>query len=295
MATVTLNNIWTGKSLLYDWSVAYTIYGRDFNPRYSDIPEPPSDWDENTIGASWETSFNLSWFQPGSEVCFCSMVATFENVSSDGETLNVDMVFQKYSWWWQNAGWIWSDSYSIEDGDIRWWYWYVGVDVDEIWTNASRYRFLVQLYGSWTSAEYTAEFNVSNLSFDDSLHPSWYIWVDGANINFVDSSYSSVRWYKHIITQDSSYSPTYVWTGKAWSIWIPSWTDSHIYYIDENGYKRRTNPSQTRFDEGNSSAGSSKSGYIWVSDGYYAEDWYAHLCYVNGSGFKRRIINWWVS
>lgn len=286
--------IQTGKSLTFNWSTAYTIYGRDFNPRQSDIPDPPSDWDSNTIRASWETSFNLSWFQYGNEVCFCVATFHFSGENLRNTDIDITMVFQKYSGGWQNAWWVYYDTVKFNSASWMQWKWrYVWIDSDEIWDDATQYRFLVQVSGWWEYEEFTAPFTISNLSFDTTRHPSWYLWVEWQNLCYTDASYSSTRWYKHKINYDGAYS----WgSGSPWYIWLPtSSTDDHIYYTDANWYVRRTKSSQPRFDEGDDYAWSGNAWYLWVSDGYWAEDWYAHLCYVNNQWYKRRIINWWVS
>ena len=289
MATISSYYIWTGKSFIANGD-SYTIFWRDFNPRPSDIPDPSS-YTKDSIKASWETSFNLSWFQNWNEVCFCVYVVE-GSWFDPSDIITVDMNFQEYKWWWWNAWW--NDSFTFRanytDWYYRWWH-YVWVDYDEIRTDATQYRFLYTF--SWAGAltQLTAPFTVSNLSFDTSRHTPWYMRVEWSNLCFIDWAYSSNSWYKHIINYDGAYSG---WTGTPWNIWLPSSsTDNHIYYVDENGYVRRTNPSQTRFTSSDY-AGSNKAWYIRVSNGYYADDWYAHLCYVNSAWYKRRICNWWI-
>lgn len=293
MADITMHYIGTGKSLVYNWSVAYTIFWKDFNPRRSDIPDRPADFDTDAR-VSWETSFDLNWFQVGNEVCFCLPIFYITWLS--WVTITYEMAFQKYKNWWQNAGWTdsFTDTYSAEAYWKIWWY-YVGIDDDEIWTDATRYRFLFTATWWWVSRQFTAEFTVSNLSFDSTLHPSGYMWVDGLHLYFTDGTHWSSG-YKHRINYDSSYTAVNVWTdGNSWCIWLPdSSNDNHIYYIDQYWYKRRTNTSQTWFDENNQSAWSGNKWFMWVSNGGM-NDWYGHLCYVNSVGFKRRITNWWVT
>lgn len=293
MATISAYYLNTWKTLYAEWQ-SYTIFWRDFNPRQSDIPDPPLD-DKTSRTTSGETSFNLSWFQNGNEVCFWVIVLDFDGFE-EWDIARLDMIFQKYDGGWQNAWWTyWWDIELVSD-DCWTAYWnYVGIDSDEIWTGATRYRFLYQVECNGVYEEFPKEFTISNLSFDDSLHPAWYLWVDGANLNYIDGTNSS-SWYKHIINQDTSYSASFVWASKAWYIWLPSSTsDDHIYYIDENWYKRRTAASQTRFESWDSYAWTSKAWYMWVSDHPRAEYWYAHLCYVNKGWYKRRICNWWVA
>ena len=292
MASISEIYIWTWKSLVYNGNVAYTIFWKDFNPRQSDIPDFPSWWWANSIRTSWETTYDLSWFQYGNEVCFCS--PTVEVVWLNGTTISVTMNFQKYLWWWQNAGWNDSFTFSYNANDYyQAFRYYVGIDDDEIRTDATQYRFLFTLSWWWESLQMTAPFSISWLSFDTTKHTSGYIWVDWTNLCFIDASSSSSQWYKHIINIDSSYTATSVWSDKAGHIWIPSSTsDDHIYYVDENWYTRRTKSSQTWFDENDASAGSWKEWYVWVPSSKIAENWYAHLCYVNSAWYKRRICNW---
>jgi len=291
MATVT-DNLTTWKTLLNNGEPIYTIYWKDFNP-ISD--EELWDMIYGDLTTSWETSFNLSWFQCGNEVCFCAWDFKFTWLTS-ATTITTDMIFQKYNWWWMNTWWTYNETFTLQP----WWTtrrtyrFYVGVDYDEIWTDATRYRFLFQLYGSGINYETYKEFGVSNLSFDTTRHPSWYLRVEWGNLCFTDASRSSIRWYKHIINIDTSYSSSYV--GNPWRIWLPDLnTDDHIYYTDVNGYLRRTKTSNKRYDDNDNYAGTSNAWYIWVSNSDWAEDWYAHLCYVNGAGFKRRICNGWIA
>lgn len=286
MASITTDYIWTWKSLEDEGSTLYTIFWRDFNPRQTDIPDTTP-----TTEASWETSFNLSWFQVGSEVCFCMLRVSVEWLKN--VTISYTMRFQKYKNWWQNAWWVdsYTDSYNSDD----YWHhprWYVWIDSDEIRTDATRYRFLISASWWWVSWSDSAEFTISSLSFDTSSHPAWYMRVEWTQLCFTDALISSTRWYAHRITPDSSYSASYVGSDKAWYIWIPSTSSNHhIYYIDKNGYERRTNETQTRFSSSDAYAWTSKAWYIWVSNGNMNKG-YWHLCYVSKEWYKRRITNW---
>lgn len=287
MASITTDYIGTWKSLVENGSTLYTIFWRDFNPRDSDLPQV---WPETQ--ASWEASYNLSWFQCGNEVCFCMVNLSVEWLQ--GSTLTYSMSFQKYKNWWQNAWWndSWTEYAPYPDYWSSYWY-YVWVDYDEIRTDATRYRFLLQVSWWWVSWQEAPEFTISNLSFDNSLHSSWYMWVEWTNLCYTDASYSSTQWYAHRINMDTAYTATNVWSDNAWYIWLPnSSNDNHIYYIDANWYTRRTKESQTRWDEDSGSVSSDNKWYMRVSNWW--DWWYAHLCYINNIWFKRRIINWWI-
>lgn len=279
MAT-SVHNSWVGKSLIIDWSTFFTFYWQDFNPN---VPSRPSHFD--SVTTSWETSYNLSWFQVGNEVC--CWVFVFDNDSlTDSVYISWDMEFQKsyngsdyYPAWWSESSWG-----SASPNSRKAVYYYVGVDNDEIWIWETYYRFHIE----WSSTDGSTgtiniPFRVSNLSFDDSLHPSWYLWVEWNYLCYTDGTHNS-RWYKHKINYDTGYS---WWSGEPWYIWVGSWTTWRIYYTDAYWVVRRTHLA----DQWYGSRRYGSSWYIYVSNGNYTE-WYWYLCFVDGNGELRRLWNW---
>ena len=282
MAT-SIHNSWVWKRLLIDWSTFFTFYWQDFNPN---IPSFPSGW--QSVTTSWETSYNLSWFQVGNEVCCCVFV--FDNNSTtDSVYVSWDMDFQKsyngstyYSAWWD-------DSYgdSVGKNSRYAYYYYAGIDSDEIWIWETYYRFHIEWSSTdWSSWTINIPFTVSNLSFDDSLHKSWYFWVESNYLCYTDWTQWS-RGYKHKINYDTGYT---WWSGNPWYVWIPSSNDNHIYYTSSNGTVRRTHLSSPWYGWSYSPSWANP-WMIWVSNGDYTE-WYGYLCYVNSRGELRRIWNW---
>lgn len=277
--TIDYCELW--KWLKIDWSTFYTFYGKDFNPNVPTLPN----WD--TFEADDITnSFNLLWFQPWHEVG-CSVV-NFTDIDISWAYL----FFYFYQWnqtsypSWVNDFWYQSfGSYNTYA-----YYAYFWIDDDEIWNGYSTYKYTwvitTDRYDASSSArlaEYTGSFSVSNLSFDDSLHPSWYLWVEWNYLCYTDAVHGS-RWYKHKINYDTGYS---WWSGDAWHIWVGSWTAWRIYYTDAYWDVRRTHLADSWY--GWRRYGS--SWYIYVSDGDYTE-WYWYLCFVDGNGELRRIWNW---
>lgn len=285
MAT-SVHNSWVGKSMLIDWSTFFTFYWQDFNPN---VPSRPSEW--QSVTTSWETSYNLSWFQVGNEVC-CWVFVFLNDSQTDSVYISWDMDFQKsyngstyYSAWWSDSSWG-----SVSKNSRFATYYYVGVDDDEIWLWETYYRFHVEWSSTdWNSWTINTPFTVSNLSFDDSLHKSWYFRVEWNYLCYTDWTWWS-RGYKHKINYDTGYS---WWSGDPWYVWIPSSNDNHIYYTSANGTVRRTHTSSSWYGYywGNYAPSWAKSWMIWVSDGGY-EDWYGYLCYVNSRGQLRRMWNW---
>ena len=170
-----------------------------------------------------------------------------------------------------------------------------GIDPDEIRPDYTDYKFII--YNNWAKL-WEKEFTVSNLSFDSTPHPAWYLWVEWSNLCYVPPSIysgSSTTWYKHKIKVDTWYSWSSVWADKAGSIWIPdNSSDHHIYYVNEYGIVSRTTESYDR---------SGWSYYAWSSykwhirmtpstSSYPEQAWYNYLCYIDGWWYKRRMWVW---
>ena len=279
--TVDYNQIW--EWIAIDWVTKQTFYGADFNPSPFTFPT----WWTSVTATNTTTLFDLTWFQPWHEVG-CWVIVLSSDSSYNG-TLYAD--FQRYDWSW-NTTWSFSWSLQLSAGDTRAWYIYFGVDYDEVWEWYSDYRIHYYTMGNEVNT-YSPNFDESWLSFDDTRHRSWFIWVEWSRLCYTDWTRNWSQGYKHRIAYDSNYS-TSVWVDKAWAIWLDSWDNLCIYYVDEYGIKRRTYSSDARY-WGNVNVWSSKSGYMWVSSSPDMEDWYAHLCFIAPNGSKRRILNWPVS
>lgn len=275
MASFTYWAVW--KWVAVDWSTWYTFYGKDFNPN---VPSFPSGWE--TIRCSDETSsFNLSWFQPWNEVwCYVWNVNTWWVTWR----LYVEFSLKRGG----STVWTYDQTFYTDSNPVWAWYVYFWVDDDEIWTESGSYTIVFnrEFRPDWWSTEWeswlTTNFIVTNLSFDDSLHKSWYLWVEWRYLCYTDAVWGS-RGYKHKINYDS-----YTWwSWYPWYIRVPSWTSWYIYYTDEYWTVRRTHFGDERY-------GWSKywtRWYIYVSDGGY-EDWYWYLCFVDGNWELRRMGNW---
>lgn len=283
---------WVGKSLIVNGDTFFTFYWQDFNPN---TPPSPSTWNKNTTYASWETSYNLSWFQVGNEVC-CGLFG-FENNASSSVYVSWDMYFQKsYNGsTYYNAGWDESRWADVAGSGRYFYYNYVGVDDDEIWIGANYYRFHIEWSSTdWSSWTINIPFTVSNLSFESGLHKSGYFRVEWNYLCYIDGTWWEMwnNWYgyKHKINYDTGYS---WWSGDPWYVWIPSSNDNHIYYTSANGTVRRTHISSSWYGYywSNYAPSWAKPWMIWVSDGD-AEDWYGYLCYVNSQWQLRRMWNW---
>jgi hypothetical protein len=289
--TVEYNDIW--KWLSSDWSVVFDVYWKMFDPN---LPSVPS-WDYTVHNQT--TSFNLSWFQPWLEVSLW-LITVANHTSSTIEWVWYCYMQQKiwgswvtasssevYLWWFDLP---WEDGWEYRMRSFWVWMW---VDPDEYrpWITQYRYR-----WDLWNETFYSNTITISNLSFDTTSHPAWYLWVEWSNLCYVPPSIysgSSNTWYKHMIQPD----PWYSWSSweTPWYIRIPSSSsDHHIYYVNEYGIVSRTKESYD-WSGGSSSAWSSKKWAIRMTPSTSSrpeQAWYNYLCYVDWGGYKRRMGVW---
>lgn len=280
----------TWKSLIVDWSVVQTAYWKTFNR------EPPysQSWWNSERRASWESSFNLTNFQIWNEVlCFALTLKAWS--ATDWEVVDTTMRVQKYKDWARVSQGTWSHSwtYTYQAWLIYSYSWYMWIDKDEIWNDATQYR----LYRSreWDRGhwDYTyTYFTVSNLNIDTTPCPSWYLWVEWDNLCYTDNTLREVwlDWYgyKHKIWVQSWFMD-YVWTDKAWYIRLQSWWNypDRIHYIDSSWYHRATqNP---LWWYGWYATVSGAEWYVWGWD-RNAQYWYGYLCYIDSNWTKHRIM-----
>lgn len=298
--SVTYNKVGKGFNRS-NWEVC-VVYWNDFNFNFDfDLS---NDEDAELIYSS-TSSFNLSGFQVWNEVVWFAFRIWRQPWPAPAYTQYFNMEFMRssnwssWSVWWRDSSSIYWES--IPSEDWRSWAWhayYAWVDDDEIRTWYTYYKF--HIYSDdWEFNFYSPTFTVSSLSFDSTLHSSWYIWIEWRYLCYTDWTWWEMwnpnQWYKHKIKYDSSFSE-YVWTSYSWKIWLQTDVIRRIYYIDEYWYKRRTYEAQNR--SGYPSwqwryVWTSYRGRIWCPWNYdYADAWYWHLCFVNQNWYLMRILNW---
>lgn len=280
----------TWKSLIVDWSVVQTAYWKTFNrePAYS-----ASSWNAEWR-ASWESSFNLTNFQIWNEV-LCFALTLIAWTATQWEKVTTKMRLQKMVNGVWTSNWTWE--YTWTDTFTAWleyaYSWYMWIDKDEIWDDASDYRLRRSWdWDKWHGWYTYTFFMVTNLNIDTTVCKSWYLWVEWNNLcytdNILDEVWRDGYWYKHKIWYES-YSD-YVGTDKAWSIRIQSsWTyPNRIHYVDSSWYHRVT--SNPLWWYGWYSTASWAEWCIWVWAYSYLY-WYGYLCYVDNAWTKHRIMN----
>ena len=281
----------TWKSLVVNWSVVQTAYGKTFNrePAYSGW------WNWSNWTCSWETSFDLTNFQIGNEV-LCFSINLRAGSTANWKKLTVSCQVQKS----KNSEWVSDWMWRLERSDtVNSWYtyaysWYMGIDKDEIWNDATSYR----LKWNWectngdTGFTYSF-FDISNLSIDTTICPAWALWVEWNHLCYTDNILEEIWYngygYKHKIWYQSWYS-SYVWTDKSWMIWIQdsgSYAD-RIHYVDSSWYHRATDLPLWWYWW--YATAPWKQWYLWVW-AYNADYWYWYLCFVDSSWVKHRIMN----
>lgn len=275
----------------------YDIYWKMFQP-YEIVR--PSSWAwEDLYATDQTTSFDLTNFQMGNEVFSCTLLLS--NQSSSAVTFHAIIYFDQYvNWHWQQSwtcSWdYWDQTLNWKTSDTTWGNWsiqWAWVDTDEIRPWISQYRLRLTI--DWVEKS-VLNFSVSNLSFDTTPHPNWYIRVEWANICYVPPSYyswSATTGYKHRIQYDTWYSWA-TWQ-TPWMIWIPDdSTDHHIYYTTSNWVVRRTKETYPR-PYNPSSTWYSSRWHIWMTpstQSWTEQTWYNYICYIDWSWYRRRLWPW---
>jgi hypothetical protein len=276
---------------------SYPVFWKMFQPY--EISRPIWwGWDD-FYAIDQTTHFDLSSFQQWNEVFASTLLIS--NQSSSDVTFYMEVYFDQYvNWHWQNpwtSNWdMWYITIEWKSGDTTWangsYYW-AWVDEDEMRPWISQYR--LRLVIDWTELS-TINFSQSNLSFDTTPCPNWFMRVEWANICYVPPSYyswSANTGYKKRIQYDTSYS---------WATWQTPWmirvpndsTDHHIYYTTRNWvvmrtketYPRPYNPSSTWY---------SSRWHIWMTPSTQwspEETGYNYICYIDSSWYKRRLWPW---
>lgn len=273
-------NMKAGKTLFKNspW-VTQTFFGVDFNPNLT----TEYSWVSSGIYVTEEATIDCSSLTNWHEVLVG--LYKFENTSWSTQTNDMSIRRQKLVWWvrteifffpfWNVTLWNWQWNYI---------YSYVGIDYDEIWTGWDyRVQWLQNGNALITSATYT----MTNVNPRSTLRTAWYVRIDWDNIHYIDSSYNSSQWFEHIIA--NNWSATYVWTDKAWAMWMPTAASNQLAYVDANWYRRLTHYADTW--KPSTYVWTGKAWYIWVSNGQNEYDWYAYLCYVWQDWYKYRIMN----
>lgn len=277
-------NIKAGKTLYKasPWE-DQTFFWIDFNPNLT----TEHSWGaSSSVYVTEELTIDCLWLTNWHEVLV--WLYKYENLEATNQTNSISIRWQKL------VSWIRTTIFTFNWWSVTvtpWWWWYtyayIWIDYDEIWT-AWSYR--IQWLQNWNVLITSSTYSITNVSPRSTVRTSWPIWIDEWNIHYIDASYTSSSWFEHVIAYDPSYTATYIWTDKAWFMWIDdNWNNRRIYYIDENWYKRRTHLA----DDWKSPTyvWTDKAWFMWISNWQSEYEWYAYLCYIWADWYKYRIMN----
>ena len=269
------------KSITLDWSTIFTAYWADLSPT-----KPSSSWWAwNWLRATWETTYDCSWFQVGNTVC--AFTFTYVSWGYAGET-NIQLYLQEYRNWWQSTWWDVQWTWTLSANWFVRWFWELSIIQNQFRDNASRYRMLVY-WQSWSySSFYTDEIQLDYLYPDTTEYEPWLITVDWSYLIYTD-----YWWYKHKVQYDTWFSWSYAGTDKAWHFWIQDWVVRRLYYVDEYWYVQRTYQADNWKGYTSWQWASVWTSYKWsLWTGSWASDWSnRYLCFVNSSWYKMRLMN----
>lgn len=285
MANAVMYYNWIGKNVLNNWSVYYEVYGNMFWQTL------PNTWavSYTVFRMSWESSYDLQWFQPWHLVLWYVPILAS---NWDSWSYNISAYLQyNDSWTWRSTWDVATWSWTTSTNQVRKWLWVIWIKSNNIRpTFWNQYR----IYTTWSVWSYTwtdkiLNFTVSNLSVDTNVYQPWNMMVDWANIVYAD-----VYWAKHIIAYDGNYNWSYAWSSKAWFMWLDPDVIRRLYYVDEYWYVRRTYEASNRVNYTSWQWRSVWSSYRWSIWTWKADSTWAvrYLCFVNNNWYAMRLMNW---
>lgn len=234
------------------------------------------------------TTYDLTGFVPGYEICNGSAVYTFDNTAG-GSTFNINT----------NINCKWTDTsnnvlngvsytYNIQQALPAGYYsvTYVGANIgfegSEIAASGT-YDFRASASGTPNITEVVTAVTFNNVPTITTL-PSQdrgYVWVEGNNLTYVND----LLW-KHSIA--GTYVTNTPGATKAGYIWLDSGTNS-IRWVGNDGNMYQLPWSVKQFasyyagsSTGTQYAGTSRQGYLWVDNQFGL----THLAYIGTDGYK---------
>lgn len=230
------------------------------------------------------TSYSLTGFVPGYEVCVGTAVWLFDNTTGSG-TYNVNTGL--YSNWRDSSLNVlvaglnnWNYTATIPVG-----YWSyqvhslnIGVASWEISSSAT-YKFRSQAAGTPNISLNNTDVTITNCPSVSTTGNIGYIWVEGSDLCFINANN-----FKHTMVGTDGGSNV----GTAGYIWIDS-SNYLLNWIGSNGHKFTAKWKVKQFASvfsngptGATYAGTSYSGTLWLDD----EFGYTHLAYIAPDGYK---------
>ena len=233
------------------------------------------------------TSYNLSTFSPGMEICVGLSCWDFENTDPVNSYSLSTQLYNRWTdpslnslFWGYNGN---TFTYTIPAS-----YYVFATQAINIgcagWevSSSGTYHYRSSATGTPTISPVDTSVTMSNVP--STSYPSYNsgsIWVEGATLSYINTNY-----WKHSIV--GTYMSTYAGTSKAGSIWLDS-SSNLLCWVGADGYVYRSQWSIKQFASnfsngptGSTYAGTSKTGTIWV-DGEFG---LTHIAYIGTDGYK---------
>lgn len=237
------------------------------------------------------TSFDLTGFSPGFEICNGAAVYDFDNTGGGGSRSISTTVVLK---WTDTSnvplnGAVYTAVVSTSIPAGSWFdYWLganIGFESSEIATSTT-YDFRSSTSGTPTIPEVVTAISFTNVPTITTLSSNdmGYMWVEGNNLAYVNAS----QW-KHsmagVAIGATGKTPGYIWVDDGLSTGTPN----ALHWVGNDG-KDYTNAWQVQqfasfYSNSSTSAvfaGTTRAGYIWVDDQFGQ----THLGYIGYDGFK---------
>lgn len=242
------------------------------------------------------TSYNLSGFSPGYEVCVGESVWDYENNTGGNYTIS-STVYQR---WTDPAvtttlveglwGYFVGTTLPAFTYTTFWAAYNIGIASWEISSDAT-YHFRANALGTDSIAVVDTGVAITNCPSTTKLSDGTqgYIWVEGNNLCYVNNGGGSTGgaggWKHTMVGTDISSTPG---VPKAGSIWVDQYTYG-IHWVGGNGHDYQASWRVKQFasifsnsSTGTAGGGTAGPGYIWVD----SEFGNTHLGYIASDGYK---------
>ena len=242
--------------------LTYRTNGHSFVPAYEPQGWDEGTWDFGTVSTTSPTStFNAANFQPGHELIHHVLVFRFNTPQSG-------YIYAK--WYNPDNELIWDPSYLINQpvppGPTYELYihQFIGIKDGEIdMDGAYRVDFSGLVSGSFIMTVNNLD---TSLLTEHSTTDRGYMWIDGRNLRYI----SYMRHQQKMLYSGSTYG--FAGVANKGHIWISN-NDYRIYWVDENGYVRRSKIADHYGFLGAyswpKSTSSANKGYTWMDNGWW--------------------------
>jgi hypothetical protein len=231
------------------------------------------------------TSYSLSGFSPGFEICNGCAIFDFENNSGSNYNINTNLYVA-----WRDPSlnvifWVIYD-YNFSSTLAPYYYtevWFGGNTGCAGWevATAGSYHFRSSASGTPNISVVDTTVNMSNVPSTSVVGTSGYIWVEGTNLCYINAN-----GWKHSMTGTYVGGPVGP-VSKGGSIWIDNSNNLHWVSSTCYDYKCAWKVRQFASFYGNGPtntvyAGTSHAGSLWVDDEFGS----THLSYIGADGYK---------